>query len=232
MCTSLGLQTENQPIASMSCDICCSEPGFCGYCCCILCCKTISSKHGGYNYIKCEAISSEGHICGHVAHMNCALRTYMAGTVGGSIGLNAEYYCRRCDARTDLVPHVTRLLRTCETVDSQDEIEKILNLGFCILRGSQRADAKGLLKRIEAAITKVKLVLSKQENSWLLCFLENLTLSLLGVAITISSMTVWYWHQLKCGTILEDIWKVEGEVSILPGNVFFFKLFHSNYFSF
>jgi hypothetical protein len=43
-------------------------------------------------------------------------------------------------------------------------------------------------------------------------------------------MTIWYWHQLKCGTILEDIWKVEGEVSaILPGNVFFktvsFKLF-------
>lgn len=176
MCTSLGLQTENQPMAAMSCDICCSEPGFCGYCCCILCCKTISSKHGGYSYIKCEAIVSEGHICGHVAHMNCALRTYMAGTVGGSIGLDAEYYCRRCDARTDLVPHVTRLLRTCETVDSQDEIEKILNLGFCILRGSQRADAKGLLKRIEVAITK-----------------------------------------LKCGTILEDIWKVEGEVSaILP----------------
>ncbi|KAJ6890635.1 protein OBERON 2 isoform X1 [Populus alba x Populus x berolinensis] len=176
MCTSLGLQTENQPMAAMSCDICCSEPGFCGYCCCILCCKTISSKHGGYSYIKCEAIVSEGHICGHVAHMNCALRTYMAGTVGGSIGLDAEYYCRRCDARTDLVPHVTRLLRTCESVDSQDEIEKILNLGFCILRGSQRADARGLLKRIEVAITK-----------------------------------------LKCGTILEDIWKVEGEVSaILP----------------
>jgi hypothetical protein len=87
-----------------------------------------------------------------------------------------------------------------------------------------------LLKRIEVAITKVKLVFSRQENLWLLWFLENLTLSLLGVAITISSMTIWYWHQLKCGTILEDIWKVEGEVSaILPGNVFFktvsFKLF-------
>ncbi|CAK7327068.1 unnamed protein product [Dovyalis caffra] len=176
MCTSLGLQTENQPLAAMPCDICCSEPDFCGYCCCILCCKTISPKHGGYSYIKCEAPVDEHHMCGHVAHINCALRSYMAGTLGGSIGLDAEYYCRRCDARTDLVPHVKSLLQTCKTVNSQDEIEKILNLGFCVLRGSQRADAKGLRKCIEAAITK-----------------------------------------LKCGTALEDIWKMEEEVSaILP----------------
>ncbi|XVF38250.1 hypothetical protein REPUB_Repub20aG0084000 [Reevesia pubescens] len=58
---------------------------------------TIDLKYGGYSYIKCEAMV-DGCICGHVAHLNCALRSNMAGTVGGSIGLDAEYYCRRCDA--------------------------------------------------------------------------------------------------------------------------------------
>ena len=98
----------------------------------------------------------DGCICGHIAHLNCALRSYMAGTVGGSIGLDAEYYCRRCDAKTSLVPHVTGLLKTCESIDSRDDIEKILNIGVCILRGSQKTNARGLLNRIESAITKVK----------------------------------------------------------------------------
>ncbi|KAM1348857.1 hypothetical protein PS2_003035 [Malus domestica] len=31
----------------------------------------------------------------------------MAGTVGGSIGLDSEYYCRRCDEKTDLVSYKT-----------------------------------------------------------------------------------------------------------------------------
>ncbi|KAJ0245020.1 hypothetical protein HA466_0185220 [Hirschfeldia incana] len=94
--------SETEP---MSCDICCSEPSFCTDCSCILCCKSVSVEHEGYSHVRCEAVVSEGRVCGHVAHVNCALRAYMAGTVGGSIGLDAEYYCRRCDARKDLVPH-------------------------------------------------------------------------------------------------------------------------------
>ncbi|CAB4292062.1 unnamed protein product [Prunus armeniaca] len=156
MCNSLLEQSENPPLAVMECDICCTEPKFCRDCCCILCCKTINSSYGGYDYIRCEAMMDESCICGHAAHIDCALRCYMAGTVGGSIGLDSEYYCRRCDARTDLVSHVTRILHTCESLDSRDDIEKILNLGVCILRGSQKTSANELLKRIEVVIAKLK----------------------------------------------------------------------------
>ncbi|KDP40187.1 hypothetical protein JCGZ_02185 [Jatropha curcas] len=173
-CNSLTTEAESQSKAAMPCDICCSEPRFCRDCCCILCCKTVNSKYGGYSYIKCEALVSEGYMCGHVAHVDCAFRTYMAGTVGGSIGLDVEYYCRRCDARTDLIPHVMRLLQTCESIDSCEEVEKVLTVGICILRGSQKINAKGLLNRIESVISK-----------------------------------------LKCGTSLEDVWKVEEDVSVI-----------------
>ncbi|KAF2285401.1 hypothetical protein P3X46_006149 [Hevea brasiliensis] len=177
-CNSLMVQVENLSIAAMPCDICCSEPHFCRDCCCILCCKTINAKYGGYSYIKCEAFVSEGYMCGHVAHIDCALRTYMAGTVGGSIGLDVEYYCRRCDAKKDLVPHVMSLLQTCKSVDSCEEVEKILTVGICILRGSQKSRTKGLLNQIESAIAK-----------------------------------------LKCGTILEDIWKAKEDVSAISTGV-------------
>ncbi|XP_022738899.1 protein OBERON 2-like [Durio zibethinus] len=154
-CNSLFAESESSSLVPLPCDLCCDEPHFCHDCCCILCSKTIDLNYGGYSYIKCEAMV-DGCVCGHVAHLNCALRCYMAGTVGGSIGLDAEYYCRRCDAKTCLVPHVTRLLKTCESIDSPDDIEKILNIGVCILRGSQKTNARVLLNHIDSAITKLK----------------------------------------------------------------------------
>ncbi|MBA0799978.1 hypothetical protein Gohar_010455 [Gossypium harknessii] len=177
-CNSLFAEAECLSLVPLPCDLCCNEPRFCRDCCCILCSKTIDLKHGGYSYIKCEAMVN-GYICGHVAHLNCALRSYMAGTVGGSIGLDAEYYCRRCDTKTFLVPHVTTLLKTCESIDSRDEIEKILNIAVCILRGSQKSNAKGLLNRIESAI-----------------------------------------KELKCGTSLEDIWKVKETDTVMSTDIF------------
>lgn len=80
----------------------------------------------------------------------------MAGTVGGSINLDAEYYCRRCDSRTDLISHVGRLLEGCESIDSQDDIGKIFNVGICVLHGSKRTSAKQLLHHIELAMSKLK----------------------------------------------------------------------------
>lgn len=179
MCSSVLEQVDNPPLADMPCDLCCSEPRFCHFCCCILCSKTVNSDYGGYSYIKCEAVVDEGFICGHIAHIECALRCYMAGTVGGRIGLDAEYYCRRCDARTDLITHATRLLQTCESIDSWDDIEKILSVGVCILRGSQKTTAKWILNRFELAIAK-----------------------------------------LKSGDSLEDIWKVEDNVSPISSGAF------------
>lgn len=39
-------------------------------------------------------------ICGHVAQLDHALQAYMAGKVGEVIGLDAEYYFRRCAVKT------------------------------------------------------------------------------------------------------------------------------------
>ncbi|KAF6141643.1 hypothetical protein GIB67_001195 [Kingdonia uniflora] len=157
MCTSLHEATNNNYSQNaMDCDICCSEDGFCRDCCCILCSRTISFAYGGYSFIRCEAKVNESYICGHVAHINCALRSYMAGTVGGSIGLDMQYYCRRCDHRTDLTSHVTKLLKSCETLNSRDDIATILKVGLCLLRGSQQEFAKRLLSFIDLALKKLK----------------------------------------------------------------------------
>ena len=151
-CTSLGSVGSASRV--MLWDMCCSEPGFCRDCCCIRCCKTVSSSYGGYSYIRCQALLN-GYACGHVTHLNCGPRAYMAGIVGGTIGLDAEYYCRRCDSRLDLVSHVRKLLKTCESIDSRDDIEMILSVGISILRDSRRASAKQLLDQISLAMSKV-----------------------------------------------------------------------------
>ncbi|CAO2824389.1 unnamed protein product [Amaranthus hypochondriacus] len=158
MCSSLVENDQISPAVkpTQSCDVCCSEPGFCRECCCILCCKTIDLAYGGYSFIRCEATVHDDLICGHAAHINCALRSYMAGTVGGSIGLDTEYYCRRCDSRTDLTKHVTRLLENCEFTESRDDINKMLWVGACILRGSQKKRSQRLLNRIESILEKLK----------------------------------------------------------------------------
>lgn len=199
MCNSLLVQPENPSLAAVPCEFCCNESRFCRDCCCILCSKTISLKHGGYSYIKCEATVGEGYVCGHIAHLNCALRCYMAGTVGGSIGLDAEYCCRRCDAKTDLVSHVTRSIEVCKSVDSPEDVEKILNLGVCVLRGSQKTSAKELLIHIEQAIAKVKLMILwyKNANSLqmfiFICFLIQ-TSSMTSSYVIFTSAQVWGFY--------------------------------------
>ncbi|XP_022942723.1 OBERON-like protein [Cucurbita moschata] len=171
-CNSLSLVANPSLLKSMSCDICCSESWFCRDCCCILCSKIINMTRKSYSYIKCEAKVGDGDICGHHAHIKCGLKSYMAGTVRGSIGLDAEYYCRRCDARTDLVSHVETFLQLCLSTDCCDDIEEFLGIGFRILRGSRKVRAKELLRHIEVNIAK-----------------------------------------LKTGTCLEDIWKMDEDIS-------------------
>ncbi|XP_068635840.1 uncharacterized protein [Aristolochia californica] len=150
------VQTRDSTLEAMECNICCTEEGFCRDCCCILCFKVVDWVHGGYSFIRCEARVSEMYICGHIAHISCALRCYMAGTVGGNIGLDAEYYCRRCDNKSDLIGHVTRSLKASESLESGDELMKILNIGLCILRGTGRIAAKSLRNQIELILTKLK----------------------------------------------------------------------------
>ncbi|KAG5586539.1 hypothetical protein H5410_046973, partial [Solanum commersonii] len=150
ICSSL---TAENPFPAMLCDICCIDPGFCRDCCCILCCKTITLDYDVYSYIRCEA-TIDGYICGHVSHLDCAIRAYMTGIVGGSINLDAQYLYRYCDSRM-VVPHALKLLNICTYVASRADIEKILNVGICILRGSQKKSGKELLHRIESIKAKL-----------------------------------------------------------------------------
>lgn len=138
----------------MFCDICCNEPGFCRDCCCILCCQTINKTSEGYSYITCGA-NIDGSPCGHSCHFACALRSAMVGTVDGTVGLDAEYYCRRCDSRSDLVSHFAKLLQKCESNVSGDDIEKTLGIGIRLLSGSKRTSANQLLRHIQLAMSKV-----------------------------------------------------------------------------
>ena len=85
ICKSLAV--ENPFTETRFCDLCCSESGFCGDCCYILCSKLISLDYDGYSYIHSEATLISCHICGHVSYLECALRANMAGRVGGSINL-------------------------------------------------------------------------------------------------------------------------------------------------
>jgi len=120
----------------------------------MLCGKTVSTEYGSYSYVKCQVNSGTG-ICGHVSHVECALQCFMAGKVEGAMMLDAEYHCRRCDGRTDMIPHVSKIMQTCKTMDSHDEILKLLNLGSALLRGSEKPAAKDLLDRVELTISKV-----------------------------------------------------------------------------
>jgi hypothetical protein len=77
----------------------------------------------------------------------------MAGTVGGTtIGLDVQYYCRRCDNKTNL------MMETCQSLESRDEIEPILNMGLCLLRGSRQMRAKSLENHMASAMAKVQYV--------------------------------------------------------------------------
>lgn len=151
------VQAMDDSSAVMDCDICCSDTGFCRDCCCILCGLTIDSTFGSYIFIKCEAKVVQNFICGHVAHLECAVRAHLAGTVGGIFDLDAEYYCRRCDNRSDLISHFAILLNTCGSLQSKDTVEKILNLGLCMLGGSEKYGAKKLHSYIESITVKVRI---------------------------------------------------------------------------
>ncbi|PWA78677.1 hypothetical protein CTI12_AA210900 [Artemisia annua] len=155
-CSSLLVINNPDHSNIMPCDLCCIEPLFCHDCCCILCSRPVSSEKIDLGFIKCEAVVKDGLICGHICHIECGLRSYMAGTLGGTVGLDAEYYCRRCDARTDLIPYVKNLFKSCESNSDGDKMQKILSLCAIMLRGSTKTSAKSLLHHVQLAAAKLK----------------------------------------------------------------------------
>lgn len=144
---------------AQDCDLCCKMPDFCRECCCVFCHRVVDYSFGGYSYIKCEAVLEENKICGHIGHLDCALRTFMAGTVGGCIDLDMQYCCRRCDNKTNLMLHVEKFLEICQSLQSRDDIEPILNTGLCLVRGSRQTRAKSLESIMRSAMAKVWSVL-------------------------------------------------------------------------
>ena len=130
-------------------------PNFYPESCCIICGRTVDYSFRGYNYIKCEAVVGENIICGHVGHLDCAFQHLLAGTVGGGTPMDVQYYCRRCDNRTNLMMHVHKLLETCLSLRSKEEIKPILPLRINILSGSRPPQAKNLENYMGLVMSKV-----------------------------------------------------------------------------
>lgn len=139
---------------AVDCDICCVESGFCRECSCILCGKSIDQELGEYYFIQCEGNQGEDLICGHAAHLECAVICQTAGVVR-SIGLDVEYYCRRCDKKTDLLKHVLGLIPTPELSKTVD-FESSLKLALRLVQGTQQYGARILENLLQKAVKKLQ----------------------------------------------------------------------------
>ncbi|KAK4365935.1 hypothetical protein RND71_013815 [Anisodus tanguticus] len=175
-------------------------------------CSSLIAEKPFLDYIRYEATVVDRYICGHIAHVDCALRAYMAGTVGGSSSLDAEYFCRYCDSRTDLVSHALKLLNVCTSVASRADIEKILNvLAFvfyvaykkgvenssCIFLRftsyqNNRSDSHISL-RVESALK----MYSIRKAVWIALDLNKYTRLCIGAALVNCSNNV-SWHKEFC----------------------------------
>lgn len=140
---------------ALDCDICCVESGFCRECSCILCGKSVNQELGENNFVQCEGNLGEDFICGHVAHLECAVICQTAGVVR-SIGLDVEYYCRRCDKKTDLLKHVLGLIPTPELSKTGTDFGSNLNLALRLVQGTQQLGARILENLFQKAVKKLQ----------------------------------------------------------------------------
>lgn len=151
-----GLETgKTKSLKAMNCDICCIEFGFCRECSCILCGKATDQSVADYCSIRCEGKLNEEFVCGHVAHLECALLCHMAG-VEQSIGLDVEYYCRRCDKKTNLMMLVSSILHASESLEVRADVEKNLCLALRIIQGTRQIVGRSLQNNIELSLKKLR----------------------------------------------------------------------------
>ncbi|KAH9300317.1 hypothetical protein KI387_011900, partial [Taxus chinensis] len=139
----------------MDCDICCVESGFCRECSCILCGKCVDHDLEEYYFIQCQEKLSDEFTCGHVAHLECAIICQTGGVVR-SIGLDVEYYCRRCDKKTDLLKHVLGLITTPGSGKLRSDVENSLNLALRLIQGTQQTRCRSLENLIQSALKKLQ----------------------------------------------------------------------------
>ncbi|KAL3677305.1 hypothetical protein R1sor_027253 [Riccia sorocarpa] len=164
-----GLETGRSvllgPEPASDCDVCCVEPGFCRECKCILCCDVmLPDDAGDCNIVRCLHRSLEGGICGHGAHLECALGARVAGVVKES-KLDIEYMCRRCDSKIDLRELVTRLLEAVGNTVKRPVAEKYLQLALQIMQGTEHggSGARVLESLVQSALKKVQRGVDIQE---------------------------------------------------------------------
>ncbi|XP_024396925.1 uncharacterized protein [Physcomitrium patens] len=149
-----------ESLESLVCHICCSEPGFCCECKCILCCETFLPDADEVSIIRCRnfPVSGDG-ICGHASHLECALTSQLAGSIKKN-GLDMEYMCRRCDRRMDLRETFTRLVEVLSKTVMRSKVENSLQLALRIVQDPDdeaRSPGKVLATLIEDALRKVRL---------------------------------------------------------------------------
>lgn len=143
---------------TLVCHICCSEPGFCRECKCILCCKAFKLDTDDIDVIRClnRPIAGAG-ICNHAAHLECAVNSQLAGVIKKN-GLDVEYMCRRCDRKTDLRESVSRLIESMGRTTLQSKVERNLQLALRIMQDSQDGEnlpSRTLSVLIEKVLKKV-----------------------------------------------------------------------------
>lgn len=146
---------------TLACTICCSEPGFCRECKCVLCCKAFWPDTDETNLIRCmnRPIPGGAGICGHAAHLECAVKSQLARVVKKN-GIDVEYICRRCDRKTNLRDAVARLIESVGRTIARPKVEKNLQLAMQIMQDSQQGVVAGrsLTSLIDVALKKVSLL--------------------------------------------------------------------------
>ncbi|KAJ7552557.1 hypothetical protein O6H91_06G060300 [Diphasiastrum complanatum] len=159
--TNCGLETGKSvfqgPLKCLRCELCCEEPGFCRECTCLLCCKALKPSLEENFTIRCLHRISQAGICGHAAHLHCALDSQMAGVVKLR-GIDMEYLCRRCDKKTDLKDVISHLIEGMTKVTVKPCAEKMLKLALRTIQGSQRGgrETKMLESTAHWALDKIK----------------------------------------------------------------------------
>lgn len=168
-----GKSSDSGAAETLICHICCSEPGFCRECKCILCCKAFTVDTDDIDVIRClnRPITGAG-VCNHAAHLECAVNSQLAGVIKKN-GLDVEYMCRRCDRKTDLRECVSRLIESMGRITSQSKVERNLRLALRIMQDSQdgaNLPSRTLSVLIEKVLKKVSaLLLLSCEEILLIC---------------------------------------------------------------
>ncbi|KAG0557562.1 hypothetical protein KC19_11G140500 [Ceratodon purpureus] len=159
-----GKLNESESLERLYCNICCIEPNFCRECMCILCCKLFARDVDDFCIIQCRntplagpnSLPSERGICGHTAHLDCALKNQLAGVIK-KYRLNLEYMCRRCDRKTNLKETLSRLVSEFMNAE-ESKVDSSLQLLMRVMvdPGDEASSSRKIQEILLGALKKVQ----------------------------------------------------------------------------